>query len=135
MGRKARLCRWLGMWACCGIAAFAAVPAVSAHQTASSKGVSVTMHVAPNDEPPAGHPAKIVVTRVRPGTGRFSWASCNCRLSIKDASGRVVLNRRAAKRMTFTFPRSGAYELRFSGRVKRGGKNVHFRVTFAIRAD
>ena len=37
--------------------------------------------------------------------------------------------------MSFTFPKATAYELVFSGRVKRGGKFKRFRVDFAIRAS
>jgi hypothetical protein len=51
---------------------------------------------------------------------RFRWA--------------VVLNRRAGRRTSFTFPRRAAYEITFSGRVKRGGRRVSFGVPFAIRA-
>jgi hypothetical protein len=135
MGRKARLGRRVFPWACCVIVALLAAPAVSAHQTAQNKGVSVTLHVAPDDAPAAGSPAQIIVTRVKTRKGSFSWKSCTCYLNIKDASGRVVLNRRASKRMTFTFPKSGAYQLTFAGFVKRRGKRVHFSVPFAIRAD
>jgi hypothetical protein len=131
MGRKARLC----LWACVVVAALLAVPTVSAHQTAQNKGVSVTMHVTPDDQPVAGRSSRILITRVKPRRGRFSWRTCACYLNVRDASGRVVLNRRAKRRMTFTFPKSGAYELIFSGRVKRSGKKVRFRVSFAIRAD
>jgi hypothetical protein len=37
--------------------------------------------------------------------------------------------------MSFTFPKASAYELVFSGRVKRGGTFKRFRVDFAIRAS
>jgi hypothetical protein len=134
MGRKARLCRWVPLGACCVLAALVAVPMAGAHQTSQNKGVSVTLHVTPDDEPVAGEPSKIIVTKVKPRSGRFSWRTCVCYLNIKDASGHVVLNRRAVKRMTFTFSRAGAYQLTFAGFIKRRGKKVHFSVPFAIRA-
>jgi hypothetical protein len=93
------------------------------------------MHVTPEDEPIAGRSSKILVTKVKPNRGRFSWRSCKCYLRISDTTGKVVLNRRASRTMSFTFPKSSAYELVFSGRVKRGGKFKRFRVDFAIRAS
>jgi hypothetical protein len=92
------------------------------------------MHVSPDDEPVAGRSAKIIVTKVRARRARFSWGSCSCRLRVIDSGGRVVLNRRAGRRTSFTFPRRAAYEITFSGRVKRGGRKVSFGVPFAIRA-
>jgi len=123
--------------ACCVAAVLMMLGAAAApgHQTEISKGVSVTMHVTPNDEPVAGRSADILVTRVKPNRGRFTWRSCKCYLRISDSTGKVVLNRKAQKRMRFTFPRATAYELVFSGRVKRGGSFKRFRVDFAIRAS
>jgi hypothetical protein len=105
------------------------------HQTEVSKGVSVTMHVTPEDEPISGRSSKILVTKVKPNRGRFTWSSCKCYLRISDSTGKVVLNRKAKRSMTFTFPRATAYELVFSGRVKRGGSFKRFRVDFAVRAS
>ena len=49
MGRKARLCRWVPLGACCVLAVLVAVPMAGAHQTSQNKGVSVTLHVTPDD--------------------------------------------------------------------------------------
>ena len=106
----------------------------AAHQTNAANGVSVTMHVTPDDEPVVGRSARILVTKVKPNRGRFSWSTCKCYLRISDSSGEVVLNRRASSRMRFTFQRASAYELLFSGRVKRNGRYKRFRVSFAVRA-
>jgi hypothetical protein len=47
-----------------------------------------------------------------------------------------VLNRKVSQRTTrFTFPRATAYEIVFTGRVKRGSKTKRFRVSFAVRAS
>ena len=104
------------------------------HQTESNKGVSVTMHVTPDDEPVSGV-ARIIVSKVKPSKGSFSFKNCACYLRISDSAGNVVLNRKAKRTMKFTFPRATAYELLFTGRVKRGSKFKRFRVTFAIRAS
>jgi hypothetical protein len=93
------------------------------------------MHVTPEDEPVAGRSSKVLVTKVRPNRGRFSWSTCKCYLRISDSTGKVVLNRRAKRTQSFTFPRATAYEIVFSGRVKRNGKFVRFRVDFAVRAS
>jgi hypothetical protein len=132
MGRRGRI----SAFACCTATIFliqGAAPAPG-HQTESSKGVSVTMHVTPEDEPIAGRSSRIL-TKVRPGRGRFTWRSCKCYLRISDSAGRVVLNRKASRSSRFTFPRASAYELVFSGRVKRGSRYVRFRVDFAVRAS
>ena len=106
------------------------------HQTKSNKGVSVTMHVTPDDEPVSGQQSRIIVSKVRPSRGTFSFKNCACYLRISDSTGNVVLNRKAKKRTTlFTFPRATAYEIVFTGRVKRGSRFKRFRVTFAIRAS
>ena len=133
MGRKGRI----SAFACCIAVFLLTLGAATApgHQTESSKGVSVTLHVTPDDEPVAGRSSRITVTKVRPRRGRFSWRTCKCYLRITDSAGKVVLNRRARRSQTFTFPRATAYEIVFSGRVRRGGRSVRFRVDFAVRAS
>jgi hypothetical protein len=133
MGRTGRI----GTLACCTATILLILGAATApgHQTETSKGVSVTMHVTPEDEPVAGRSSKVLVTKVRPNRGRFSWSTCKCYLRISDSTGKVVLNRRAKRTQSFTFPRATAYEIVFSGRVKRNGKFVRFRVDFAVRAS
>jgi hypothetical protein len=133
MGRTGRI----SAFACCTttILLMLGVATAPGHQTESSKGVSVTMHVTPEDEPIAGQSSRILVTKVRPNRGRFSWRSCKCYLRISDTTGKVVLNRKAKRSQSFTFPRASAYEIVFSGRVKRGGSFKRFRVDFAVRAS
>lgn len=133
MGRRGRI----GTLACllgCMLLAFGASSAPG-HQTTSNKGVTVTMHVTPDDEPVSGQASRIIVSKVRPSTGRFSWKSCACYLRVSDSAGNVVLNRKAKRTTRFTFPRATAYELVFTGRVKRGRSFKRFRVSFAIRAS
>lgn len=132
MGRTGRI----SAFACCTATIFLMLGAAAApgHQTESSKGVSVTVHVTPEDEPVAGR-VSTITARVKPSRGRFTWRSCKCYLRITDSSGRVVLNRRAKRTQRFTFPRATAYEIVFSGRVKRGGSIKRFRVDFAVRAS
>jgi hypothetical protein len=108
-----------------------------AHQTTTSKGVTVTMHVTPDDEPVAGRDSTISVTKVKVRKGSFRWSRCSCRLKITDSSGRAVLSRSMTSRTVhFTFPRTGAYRITFSGRVKGrdGGKSRSFSTSFAVRA-
>lgn len=122
--------------------AVAAAPALTApalgHQTVSARGVAVTMHVLPDDEPVAGKPATIVVVKVRPPRGgRFTFGSCtSCRVKVSSASGQVLLNRRSGKRTPFVFPDPAAYEITYSGsyRAKNGRKRA-FSAAFAIRAS
>jgi hypothetical protein len=133
MGRTGRI----SAFACCTATILFMSSAVMApaHQTESNRGVSVTMHVTPDDEPVSGQPSRVIVTKVRPNRGKFSWKSCKCYLRISDSTGRVVLNRKAKRTTRFTFPRASAYELVFTGRVRRGGSFKRFRVDFAVRAS
>ena len=119
------------------LVAFAACEGVAAaHQTTTSNGARVTMHVAPNDEPASGRPATVAVTRVAvPRRARFSFASCGCRLRVTDSSGNVVTSRRMRKRTRVTFPRAGAYRLVYSGAYRDAGKPKRFAASFAIRAS
>jgi hypothetical protein len=108
----------------------------SAHQTTTSNGARVTMHVAPNDEPRAGSPATVTVTKVAvPRRATFSSGSCGCRLRVTDSSGSVIADRAMGKRTRVTFPRPGAYKLVYSGSYRRGGKARRFAASFAIRAS
>ena len=133
MGRTGRI----STFACCLGIMLLVVGAASApgHQTESNKGVSVTMHVTPDDEPVSGQPSRIIVSKVRPSRGSFSFRTCACYLRISDSAGNVVLNRKAKRTTRFTFPRATAYEIVFTGRVKRGSRYKRFRVSFAIRAS
>ncbi len=121
------------------IAAFAApvltAPAL-AHETVTDRGVAVTMHVLPDDEPVAGRPSTIVIVKVAPRSGRFTFKACTCRIKVAHSSGHVLLDRRTGKRTSFTFPDPAAYEITYSGTYRaRGGKTKRFSTAFAIRAN
>ena len=120
------------------IAASALTAPALAHQTVvDPRGVAVTMHVLPDDEPVAGKPATIVVVKVKPPRrGRFTFRRCACRIEVSTAAGRVLLNRRAAKRTPFVFPDPAAYEITYSGSYRaKGGTSRRFSTTYAIRAN
>jgi ribosomal protein L34 len=114
-----------------------ALPASAlAHETVTDHGVAVTMHVLPGDEPQAGQLATIVIVKVKPPSGRFTFGTCGCRIRVTTASGRVLLNRRAKKRTPFVFPDPAAYEVTYSGGYRaKGGKTKRFSTTFALRAN
>lgn len=116
--------------------AVAATPA-GAHQVASNNGVTVQVHVDPDDEPIVGQATTVWVVRVRARNATFAWKTCRCRLKVFDSSGAVVLDTVArAPRTPVTFPEAKAYGIRFSGRVKKKTDRGYraFRVTYAIRA-
>ncbi len=118
------------------VATFAFAPMAFAHQSTTSNGINVTIHVAPDDEPTAGQPATIVfVSAKRPGWS-LHRTSCGCRIKVSDSTGSELLNRRVTTRTTaFTFPRSGAYRVTISGRLKRGSKSKSFAASFTYRAN
>ena len=112
-----------------------ATPAL-AHQSATSNGITVTMHIAPDDEPVAGQPTTIVFISAKRRGWSLQRGSCGCRISVTDSSGDVLLDRRSGSRETrFTFPRAGAYRVRISGRLKRDGRTKSFNASFTYRAS
>jgi hypothetical protein len=116
----------------------AGVPDVSAHQTATNDGATVTLHVNPDDQPIAGQPAYVYVTKVRVGRrARFRWRKCACRLTVTSAGGELVgdLAVRGSAAIPFVFPQEGAYGMTLSGRYRRRHRWRPFSVTFGIRAD
>jgi hypothetical protein len=119
-----------------GMALLLAAPVALAHQTVTSNGVSVTVHVAPDDEPQAGKPSQFTVVKVKRKGWHFRIGRCGCRLRIVDASGREILDRAVnTARTSVTFPRAAAYQLTFSGRVTRKGHRRSFAAGFAYRAS
>ena len=106
------------------------------HQIASNNGVSIQVHVNPNDEPVAGIATTIWVVRVKALKATFAWTTCRCRLEVFDSGGTPVLNSAAkVPRTPVTFPEAKAYGINFSGRVKRNGVWRPFKVSYAIRAS
>ncbi len=111
------------------------IPAL-AHQTTTSNGARVTLHVDPNDEPEAGASTSIRVLKVAvPRRASFSFRSCGCRLKITNSSGTVLRNSRMGSSTTFRFPKAGAYRLVYSGSYRRSGDRKRFSASFAIRAS
>jgi len=106
-----------------------------AHQTATNNGVTVTTHVAPDDEPVAGTAALILVEKIKTRTGRFAWATCRCTVEVSNSARAVLRRGRAGPRTEFTFPEPGAYRITVAGRVKRGAVWRWFKVSYAIRAN
>lgn len=131
-----RVPMWLVAAAIANAAALALSVPASSHQTVSTRGVAVTLHVLPDDEPVAGQPATIVAVRVKPPKGgRFTFGSCLCRVRVATATGKVLLNRRTGKRTRFVFPDPAAYEITYSGRYRaKGAMTKRFSAVFAIRA-
>ena len=108
-----------------------------AHQIASNNGVSVQVHVNPNDEPIAGRRDDDLgrPSEEREGERLFSWATCRCQLKVFDSSGAVLQSGPAkAAQTAVTFPEAKAYGITFSGRIKRNGVWKAFKVSYAIRA-
>jgi hypothetical protein len=124
----------LAMLAALAATAFFTIPAL-AHQTVSSNGARVTLHVDPDDEPEAGRSTSIRVLKVAvPRGARFSYSSCRCRLKISNSAGTVLRDAPMTTRTTFRFPSAGAYRLTYSGRYSRSGNRKRFSASFAIRA-
>jgi hypothetical protein len=108
----------------------------AAHDRETNNGVSVTVHVAPDDDPIATRPSTIVVERVET-KAKFRWATCKCSWRISNAAGAVLYLGKARVRMPFVFPESGAYQLRFVGRVwvQKIRRWRTFKINYALRAE
>ncbi|HEY1538966.1 MAG TPA: hypothetical protein VGF63_06185 [Solirubrobacteraceae bacterium] len=113
-----------------------AAPALG-HQTVVDRGVAVTLHVLPDDDPVAGRPATIVAVAVRPPKGgRFTFGTCRCQVKVATATGKVLLNERSGKRTPFVFPDPAAYEITYSGSYRaKSHTTKRFSAVFAIRAS
>jgi hypothetical protein len=115
------------------------------HDRETNNGVSVTIHLDPDDEPVATEPATIIVEKVET-KATFTWATCRCAWKVTDSSGAVVLQQAAKPKTPIVFPAPGAYQLTLTGRVKvtlkaktrtRPKKTAWrtFRINYAWRAD
>ena len=109
--------------------------AAFAHDRETNNGVSITVHIDPDDEPVATQPATIVVEKVE-SRAKFTWATCRCMWKIADSSGSVVYQAKAKAKTSFVFPAEGAYQLTLSGRVKATKTRWRaFKINYAWRAD
>lgn len=115
--------------------ALACAGTAAAHEPQTSNGVTVTLHVDPDDAPVAGQAATILIEDVRTRTGTFAWKTCACTLAVADATGAVVRKGPAGRATAIVFPQTGAYLVTFAGRVKRSGAWKAFKVTWALRAE
>jgi hypothetical protein len=100
-----------------------------------NNGVAVTLHVAPNDEPVVGEPADVSILRITTKKGKFTWATCNCTMTIFEPGNPPLLDGKATPKTQFTFPDAAAYGITVAGRVRRATRWAKFTVTFGIRAD
>ncbi len=107
----------------------------SAHDRETQNGVTVTVHVNPDDQPIAAQQATIVVEKIET-KATFTWATCRCTWRISDSTGAVLYQGPARVRTPFVFPASGAYQLTFAGRVKVTKTRWRaFKIDYALRAD
>jgi hypothetical protein len=107
----------------------------SAHDRETNNGVTVTVHVSPDDEPIAGQASTIVVEEVETRS-KFNWATCKCTWKISDSSGAVLFKGPARVRTPFVFQASGAYQLTLAGRVRVTKTRWRwFKINYALRAD
>lgn len=108
----------------------------SAHEPQSNNGVTVTLHVDPDDAPVAGQPATVLFEEVRVGKGTtFTWRTCACTLTVAGGAGTTLSKGPASRVNRFTFPEPVAYQLALAGRVKRGTAWKAFKVAWALRAE
>lgn len=105
-----------------------------AHDRESNNGVTMTLHINPDDEPIATQPALLVIEKVETKSS-FSWKTCRCSMTISDSNDKVIRSGPVGARTVFTFPVEGAYQIVYAGRVKQKGTWRTFKISYAFRAD
>ena len=73
-----------------------------AHDRESNNGVTMTLHINPDDEPIATQPALLVIEKVETKSV-FSWKSCRCSMTISDSNDNVIRSGPVGARTVFTF--------------------------------
>ena len=118
-------------------AALALTAPALGHETVTDRGVAVTLHVLPDDEPTAGQPATIVAVKVRPPKGgRFTFSSCACRVKVADADRHASCSTSApasARRSLPQTPPPTRSRTR-AATARRPARRKRFSAAFAIRA-
>lgn len=127
--------------------ALAIVPlAASAHVFLTDGGITVLMHVNPNDDPVAGQPATLLfgITDI---SNKFNAANCDCQVTVKDSSGKQLLSVALPNISTqidaslyefsepFTFPDKDVYSIEVTGKPKTANTFQTFDVNYSLRVD
>jgi hypothetical protein len=116
------------------LACVVAAQCAFAHDRESNNGVTMTLHINPDDEPIAAQPAVLVIEKVETKSS-FSWKTCRCSMTISDSNDKVIRSGSVGPRTVFTFPVEGAYQIVYAGRVQQKGTWRTFRIPYAFRAD
>ena len=125
---------WVGGGVAVAAIALTVAPS-GAHQTTTSRGATVTLHVDPDDEPIVGANTPVSIIRLKvPKGAKFSFSSCACRLKVVSGSGQVIADTTMKKLARVRFPAAAAYQLTYSGRYRKGKSTRKFAATFAVRA-
>lgn len=120
----------------------------SAHNIKVSGDVAATFHIEPNHNPKAGEPAQAWFTLTHKGGNLIPLAQCDCKLAVnaephKEGDSPLlepVLKSISTKQYQgipgakITFPKSGEYELEFSGKPKAGAKFQAFELSYEVTA-
>jgi hypothetical protein len=132
--RQAKMKRFSIVVLATALACVVVVQCAFAHDRESNNGVTMTLHINPDDEPIATQPALLVIEKVETKSS-FSWKKCRCTMTISDSSGKVIRSGSVGAKTVFTFPVDGAYQIVYAGRVQQKGTWRAFKISYAFRAD
>lgn len=107
-----------------------------AHTLKIDGTIGVTLHINPDDEPIQGQSATMSLD-IHDTAGRFNPlrpADCSCTLKItqngKAIGALSITDGNSYPPLSFTFPESGSYNLRVTGKPRDGGDFQPFDLTF-----
>ena len=111
---------------------------VLAHEIQSDKGISVLLHVEPNDDPVAGNEATFYFA-INDSANHFNAAFCHCVVSVKAGKRIIFFHTNVYQHKTsiygvtdhFIFPSEGDYSVQLSGMPTNG----HVFQPFAVSYD
>lgn len=147
---KNREHRWLtALWCLAGtyaIAKLSLLLPVSAHTIKTGGDVAVTFHIDPDHNPKAGEKATAWFAMTRRGGKAIPFQECHCKLAVYlDSEGQnsVQTMSTALKSISaennadipaaeLVFPKSGIYQLEFSGTPKQKGVFKPFRLFYSV---
>ncbi|MBW4062159.1 hypothetical protein HJC99_06310 [Candidatus Saccharibacteria bacterium] len=115
---------------------------VSAHQLATNNGMSVILHVNPNDTPVAGGVSGLEFYFIPVSANTvFKLSDCHCQVRVKDGSKTLVdaplggmTSGQSQGVANVTFPRLGVYAVMVTG-TSKSGQFASFSTSYELRVD
>lgn len=104
---------------------------VGAHEVKKAGSLDILLHMEPLDNPAVGENAQLLFS-VADANNKFIFSDCECRVTVKNSSGKELLNRLATIddlapdwginviSIRYVFPQIGIYKVALEGKTKTG---------------